>query len=304
MSQVVIVGSINMDLALDVQRHPAPGETVPGSGVVLSPGGKGANQAVAAASLGAEVSMVGAVGNDANAAVAMERLVASAIDRSHIRQTEAATGLAVVVVDGAGENTIIVVPGANGLVDGDFVDEAASLIRAASFVVMQGEIPLSGIERAAELTAGRLVFNHAPVVEVPASVLRQADPLVVNEHEGALALEMLTGRDPSSLPDEDVVRGLREAGCRSVVMTLGGRGSLVSDASTELAAVPAADVDVVDSTGAGDAFVGALVKGMAAGASLLEAARFASRVGAFACTRKGAQASYPTADDELPVLPQ
>ncbi|SDL20724.1 ribokinase [Tessaracoccus oleiagri] len=303
MSQVVIVGSINADLAVDVERHPLPGETLHGSDVVYSPGGKGANQAVAAASLGANVTMVGAVGNDANAEVALERLAASAVDRSRIRRTDAPTGLAIVVVDERGENTIIVAPGANALMDAAMVEEAADVVREADVVVMQAEIPVSGIERAAELVAGRLVFNLAPVTEVPREVLRRADPLVVNEHEGRLALRMLTGRDAADSTDEAIVDGLVAAGCRSVVMTLGSRGSIVHDGSGGAAAIPSAKVDVVDSTGAGDAFVGALVKGLAEGATLVDAARYASRVGAFACTRKGAQTSYPTTADPLPELP-
>lgn len=302
MSQVVIVGSINADLAVDVERHPLPGETLHGSDVSYSPGGKGANQAVAAASLGANVTMVGAVGNDANAQVALERLTASAVDRSHIRRTDAPTGLAIVVVDARGENTIIVAPGANALVDSAMVDEAADVVRGADVVVMQAEIPLSGIERAASLVNGRLVFNLAPVTEVPHDVLRKADPLVVNEHEGRLALRMLTGQDAAASTDEPIVDALVAAGCRSVVMTLGSRGSLVHDGTTEPTAIPSAEVDVVDSTGAGDAFVGALVMRLADGATLVDAARHASRVGAFACTRKGAQTSYPTAADALPEL--
>src|SRR5690606_21927540 len=135
MSQVVIVGSINTDLAVDVERHPLPGETLPGANVSLSPGGKGANQAVAAASLGARVAMVGAVGNDAYAPVAMERLVTSNVDRRYIVEAETSTGLAIVVVDASGENTIIVVPGANALVDERAVDRAADLVRDAAVVV-------------------------------------------------------------------------------------------------------------------------------------------------------------------------
>ncbi|AQP45544.1 ribokinase [Tessaracoccus flavus] len=303
--KVVVVGSINVDLSVDVVRHPMPGETLPGRDVVMGPGGKGANQAVAAARLGASVAMVGAVGDDANAAVALSQITASGLDRTHVRQAPRATGLAIVVVDADGENSIIVVPGANSLVDADAVEAAADAVRTAHVVVAQGEIPASGTIRAAELSSGRFVLNLAPVMELPVEVIHKADPLVVNEHEAGLVLAMLD-RDreiPLGETHSDVALALIEAGVRSVVMTLGARGSLVVDHQSELTSVPAATVTAVDSTGAGDAFVGALVSRLAEGESLVDAARFASRVGAFACTRPGAQESYPDLDDELPALP-
>ena len=302
---VVVVGSINADLSVEVARHPMPGETVPGRDASMGPGGKGANQAVAAALLGGAVTMVGAVGEDSNAQVALERIATSGLDHSHVRRVPGPTGLAIVVVADDGENSIIVVPGANGQVDSSFVDEAADVIRSADVVVVQGEIPESGTVRAAELATGRFVLNHAPVTPLPGEVIRQADPLVVNEHEGALVLAMLHP-DLAGLPDmshAEVAQALVAAGVPSVVMTLGSHGSLIVAPDSQLTAVPSARVTAVDSTGAGDAFVGALVLRLAAGESLVDAARFASRVGAFACTRPGAQASYPGVDDELPPLP-
>lgn len=301
---VVVVGSINADLSVAVARHPMPGETLPGSDASMRPGGKGANQAVAAARLGAAVSLVGAVGDDANALVALERISTSGLDHSHVRPVPGPTGLAIVMVDDAGENSIIVVPGANGQVDAAFVDQAAEAIRAADVVVVQGEIPASGTVRAAELATGRFVLNLAPVMPLPVAVIRRADPLVVNEHEADLVLRMLEpDRRPSTdMSHADVARALVAAGVPSVVMTLGSHGSLVVGRDTELTAVPPAPVTSVDSTGAGDAFVGALVTRLAEGQPLAAAARFASRVGAFACTRLGAQDSYPDASDALPPL--
>lgn len=302
---VVVVGSINADLSVDVARHPLPGETLPGRDASMRPGGKGANQAVAAARLGAAVAMVGAVGDDANATVALAGIIGSGLDRSGVRGRRGATGLAIVVVDGAGENTIIVVPGVNASVDAAFVDGASETIRGASVVVCQGEIPASGTARAAELTTGRFVLNLAPVMPLPREVILRADPLVVNEHEAGLVLAMLGPEREASQHDAhtEVARALVGAGVASVVMTLGAQGSLVVGRDTELTAVPSAPVTAVDSTGAGDAFVGALVSRLAAGETLVDAARFASRVGAFACTRPGAQDSYPGLDDQLPVLP-
>lgn len=302
---VVVVGSINADLSVEVARHPTPGETLPGRDASMRPGGKGANQAVAAARLGATVAMVGAVGDDANAEVALSGIIAAGLDRTHLGMVPGPTGLAIVVVDAVGENSIIVVPGANAHVDAAFVDEAADAIRAADVVVAQGEIPASGTVRAAELTAGRFVLNLAPVTALPLEVIRRADPLVVNEHEAGLVLAMLDPEREASQQDahSEVARALVGAGVASVVMTLGAQGSLVVGRDTELTAVPSAPVTAVDSTGAGDAFVGALVSRLAAGETLVDAARFASRVGAFACTRPGAQDSYPGLDDQLPVLP-
>ena len=303
--RVVVVGSINADLSVLVGRRPAPGETVPGDRALVRPGGKGANQAVAAALLGADVTMVGAVGDDANAAVALERIVASGVQNTDVHRLSGATGLAVVVVDKGGENSIIVVPGANQHVDAELVERSAETISAAAVVVAQGEIPAPGTARASALSTGRFILNLAPVIDVPAEVIRQADPLVVNEHEAQLVFDMLQpNRGGSSTQSHaELADGLLAAGIASVVVTLGEEGALVAEHDgAGVVAVPAAVIETVDSTGAGDAFVGALATQLADGRSLVDAARFASRVGAFACTRPGAQDSYPGTDDVLPPL--
>lgn len=301
---VVVVGSINADLSVQVMRHPAPGETVAGNSARVRPGGKGANQAVAAALLGADVTMVGAVGDDANARVALERMVESGLDSTHVRRVPGSTGLAIVAVDERAENTIVVVPGANQHVDAAHIEQAAATIRTADVVVAQGELPAVATARAAALTEGRFVLNLAPVISLPGDVIRRADPLVVNEHEGALALAMLQPGQPvtPTRSHADVARALVDAGIPSVVMTLGCHGALVVERGEEVTHVPAAKVDAVDTTGAGDAFVGALASRIAEGEQLVEAARFASTVGAYACTRPGAQDSYPDRDQALPAL--
>lgn len=296
---IVVVGSINADLRVRVGRHPKPGETLPGVGGGVSPGGKGANQAVAAALLGGQVRMIGAVGDDAHAVEALSILKSAGVDLSGVDLVPGPTGLALVVVADSGENSIIVVPGANGTVDARAAQRHSKAIADAGVVVVQGEIPAEGIEAAARLAKGRLVVNLAPVVPIDPATLRRADPLVVNEHEGALTLEGL-GRSAEGLDEESVVNALLQCGVPSVVMTLGPRGALVADGST-VEQVLSPRVDAVDSTGAGDAFVGALVGGLAQGDSLLEAARFAARVGAFACLSEGAQASYPSSGDTLPA---
>ncbi|ROS49546.1 ribokinase [Frigoribacterium sp. PhB24] len=308
---VVVVGSINVDQVVTVDRLPLPGETLIGSSMTLSPGGKGANQAVAAARRGARTVMIGAVGDDGRADDALPYLRSSGVDVSGVDTVPGPTGLAIVSVGGDSENTIVVVPGANGAVSASFVDGHADVLADAAVVVLQGEIPVDGIAAAVQHTGGRVVFNLAPVIDVPADVVKAADPLVVNEHEGRLLLAAWgagsaagaasDGSDEEArVDDESVVASLRAQGVTSVVMTRGAAGAIVSDASgTVLVASPR--VAAVDSSGAGDAFVGALAAGLAAGSSLLEAARDAVRVGAYSVTGVGTQASYPTLDDELPA---
>ena len=278
-------------------RHPQPGETLLGHGGAITAGGKGANQAVAAARLGAQVSFVGAVGSDAYAAPAMYYLQASGVDLTHVEASEEVTGLAVITVDEQGENTIIVVPGANALVSDSFVTTHSSPITASDLILLQGEIPAEGFAQAVELAKGRVVVNLAPIIEVDKQALLHADPLLANEHEAGLILEQL-GLSGQGAPAE-LAQRLREAGFASVVLTLGARGALVAEGA-ELIDVPSPRVTAVDTTGAGDAFAGALCARLLDGDSLVDAARFAARVGAFTVTGSGAQASYPDLTSELP----
>ena len=298
---ITVVGSINVDLISQVRRHPQPGETLHGTGGQMLPGGKGANQAVAAAKLGGDVRMIGAVGTDAQAEVGLAGLRAAGVDLTGVREIEVPTGLAIVTVAEDGENTIVVIAGANDSVDAAQITAAKDVIATSSIVVCQGEIPREGIEALPALVTGRFLHNPAPVMELDPAVLRTSDPLVVNEHEAALVLAQL---DPDAeVPEapEQIVGALREAGIASVVLTLGARGSLVADADGTHR-IPAAPVTAVDTTGAGDAFIGALAVGLARGETLPAAARLASRVGAFAATGQGAQPSYPSTGDELPQL--
>lgn len=295
---ITVVGSINADLTVNVERHPAPGETLLGTGGGITAGGKGANQAVAAAKLGAEVTMVGAVGPDANAAHATALLREAGVDLHHVEEVADVTGLAVITVDADGENTIIVVPGANAAVTAEFVQRHRDAIEGAELVLLQGEIPADGFTRAVALAGGRVVVNLAPVVEVAREALLRADPLMANEHEAGLILAQL-GLPATGTPEELATR-LVGAGFASVVLTLGAQGALVADGS---GVVPVASprVRAVDTVGAGDAFAGACCHMLVQGETLVDAARFAARVGAFAVTRPGAQPSYPAASDALPV---
>ena len=302
---IVIVGSINVDLMLEVERHPHPGETLLGGSGALLAGGKGANQAVAAARAGARTAMVGAVGSDANSETALEHLRGADVDLSAVRTVPGPTGLAVVTLAADGENTIVVVPGANATVTPDVVREAAAVIREAAVCIVQAEIPLPSVEEAVRLAheAGvRVVLNVAPAARLPWATLRSADPLVVNQHEAAILLHDGPARPGTTSPvtaAEAAAHELHAAGVPSVVVTVGGAGTVVVDSSgTHL--IPARPVTAVDTTGAGDAFVGALAAGLAAGRTLPEAAARATRVAAASVQHLGAQVSYPWKDDPLP----
>ena len=298
---IVVVGSVNVDLLAQVQRHPRPGETLHGTGGQMLPGGKGANQAVAAARLGARVAMVGAVGSDVQAEAALSALREAGVDLGHVAEIEGPTGLAIVTVAEDGENSIVVIAGANDAMDAARIRAAAEVISAARIVVCQGEIPRDGIEALPALVTGRFLHNPAPVMELDPAVLRASDPLVVNQHEAGLVLAQLAPGQEAPEDPEAVVAALRAAGIPSAVLTLGADGSLVAD-QAGVRRIPPAPVEAVDTTGSGDAFIGALALGLARGDDLATAARLASRVGAFAATGEGAQPSYPTAADELPAL--
>ncbi|HRA07523.1 MAG TPA: ribokinase [Propionicimonas sp.] len=299
-ARVVVVGSINVDLTVRSAHIPRPGETVPGSGPVIMPGGKGANQAVAAARLGANVSLIGAVGTDAYADVALRGLRDAGVQLDHVAQVDGPCGMAFITVDDQGENCIVVVPGANGHVDAARINEVADVIASAQLVVLQCELPLAAIERTIELARGRILLNLAPAVPLSTNCLLSADPLIVNEHEARQALALL-GALPSNSEEDDltVAEALLAQGLKSLIVTRGAEGALVADAEG-MTSIPSASVTVVDSTGAGDAFVGGVSAALARGASLRDAVRYGVQVGAYACTRPGAQPSYPSAGDALP----
>ncbi|GAB2511528.1 Ribokinase [Corynebacterium atrinae] len=297
---IVVVGSINADLTVRVARHPAPGETLMGAGGGVTAGGKGANQAVAAALQGASVAMVSAVGKDPYAAPATKHLRAAGVDMQSVAEVDGPTGLAVITVADDGENSIVVVPGANASVDAAYVDSCAGVIAAAEIVLLQGEIPADGFAAAVQHATGRVVVNLAPVIEVDREALLQADPLMANEHEAGLILEQL-GAGIASADPADLAQALLDAGFPSVVLTLGGAGAMVADAGGTTPIVTP-KVNAVDTTGAGDAFAGAFVARLTAGDSLVQAAEHAARVGAFAVTGEGAQASYPALTETLPEV--
>jgi len=296
MAEVFVVGSINQDFVLKVERRPQPGETVTNAELATHPGGKGANQAAAAALLGASVAFLGRIGDDDLGGPLLENLSHKGVDTRLVEKASGtATGAAFITVTPDGENAIAVAPGANRRLMPEDVDAVAGEIGAARVLVAQMEVPPASVRRAAEIATGggtRVLLNLAPMIEVPRELLELLDPLVVNEHEAAFLLgEKVEGVDAarSAAPD------LLSLGPKSAVITLGASGVVVADGSSE-AHLPAPEVEVVDTTGAGDAFVGALAARLAGGASLEEAAAYAVRAGAAAVTKEGAQGALPTPD--------
>jgi ribokinase len=295
---VVVVGSLNADLTITTDRLPSAGETVAGHDFAIRPGGKGANQAVAAVRLGSALSLVGAVGDDVHGNMLVQAADRDGIDTdSIVRIAGTSTGVAVIEVDANGENSIVVFPGANGRLAPHHVEQEAERIAAAAVVCLCLESPLETVIAATRLghKAGAIVMlNLSPFKEVPAEVLADADLLLVNEHEAA---QLLGSTDPI-LDWEATARGFTARGVRDVVVTLGARGSMVIQGGPEnlpvLTPIPAAPTSVVDTTGCGDAFTGAVADSLARGEGLVAAARRAAVVASMAAATEGAQDSYPT----------
>ena len=281
---IAVVGSINLDLVVAVERHPAPGETVVGGDRRELPGGKGANQAVAVARLGAEVAMVGRVGADAQGTRLRDHLANEGIDVEHVVvDDDTPTGMALIAVDGAGENTIVVSPGANARVGAGDVQAARDVLAGAAVTLLQHEVPVSAVDAAIVAAGGTVVLNPAPA----RALTRRVDVLVPNR--GELAGLTVRNGDPAELAHSFDLAA-------AVVVTLGSEGVLVVDRDrTERIEAPR--VNAVDTTGAGDAFCGALAQALAEGADLVEAARWAVRVAAVSVTRVGAQSGLPRRED-------
>lgn len=277
---VVVVGSANLDLVARTARLPRPGETVVGHGYTEVPGGKGANQAVAAARAGARVAFVGAVGDDHAGQLLLDVLTGEGVDVTHLKRVDGPTGRALIGVSDDAENSIIVVPGANSAVDASLVEDAASLLQSASVLLCQLEIPVDAVTRAFELAAtATRILNPAPAPEraLPDALLAGIDLLVPNEHE----LALLGGVDAL------LVRGVSR-----LVVTEGARGSTLHTSDGHLR-VPPHPVVPVDTTGAGDAFCGTLAARVALGDELKRALGAATTAGALATTRPGAIPSLP-----------
>jgi len=290
--RLVVVGSLNMDLIVNVPHLPRPGETVIGESLLRAPGGKGANQAVAAARLGASVTMIGRVGHDSFGRDLTRGLREEGVSTRWVRGSDRPTGAALIEVDDGGENTIAVAPGANADLLPEDVPRKA--IESASVAVAQLEVPLPSIEEAfrlARLSGVRTILNAAPARMVPGSLLDLADVVICNEVE----LAMLLGRPVLEGEETVAARALRSAPDQIVVVTLGERGALAI-AGAEAVEQPSYRVQVVDSTGAGDAFVAGFSIALQA-ADVSAALRLGCGAGALATTARGAQPSMPSLSD-------
>ena len=297
MKPLAVLGSLNMDLVVRSPRLPAPGETLLGGPFQTFPGGKGANQAVAIARLEAPVTLIGRVGADAFGAELLASAGQAGVDTGHIlRDKQAATGVALITVEDAGQNTIVVALGANGRVSPAQVQSSAAVIQEASLLVMQLECPLDAVTEAARLArlAGvRVLLNPAPAAPLPAELLKQVDILAPNQSE-------LAALQPG-LPVSEAAHRLQALGVPVVLVTLGADGvyMLAGDEETSL---PAFKVEAVDTVAAGDAFIGAFAVALAEGKPLHEAVRWGNAGGAIAVTRHGAQPSIPNRDELLKFL--
>jgi ribokinase len=298
--RVVVVGSANMDMVVRCERFPRPGETVLGNAFNMFPGGKGANQAVAAAKLGADVRFIGKMGADMFRTRLLESLVNDGVHVEHILEdpTEP-TGIAVISVDGCGENEIVVVSGSNMRLRSEEIEAQRALIRSADVLLIQLEVPLETVEAAARI--GReegctVVLNPAPASDISDALLAEIDFLTPNETEATV----LSGVEVIDVGSAELAgERLRERGAKAVVITLGATGALlVDDSGSRL--FPAFPADVVDTTGAGDAFNGGLAYALAEGSPVAEAVTLGNRVAAYSVAHAGAQTSMPTAREVLP----
>lgn len=288
MHKIVVLGSSNTDMTIKSERLPKPGETILGGVFVMGPGGKGANQAVAAQRLGGDVEFICKVGNDIFGDNAVAGYEKEGICTSHILKSDKASGTALILVDANAENCIAVAPGANGDLTPADVESVADVIRGAEYLILQLEIPVESVVRAAQIAheAGvYVILNPAPACALPAELFGYISLLTPNQTEIAL----LTGIEGDT---EKGVAKLREMGVKDVIVTLGSKGSLVCAGETS-EFVPSQKVQAVDTTAAGDTFCGALCVALGEGKSLADAARFATKASAITVQRMGAQASIP-----------
>ncbi|HMA09524.1 MAG TPA: ribokinase [Ramlibacter sp.] len=291
-ARIVVVGSANTDFVLRMPQLPSAGETVLGNEFRLVQGGKGANQAVAAARLGAQVTLVARLGTDSFGKEALAVYQNEGIDTSFIVQDDHAhSGVALIMVNERGENLIAVAPGANGQLTPEDVMAARAVIEQANCVIVQLEIPLEAVEAAvhlARLSRVPVILNPAPARRLPSELLRSVDYLTPNETEAAI----LAGEQGATADMDSLVRLPSVLGVPRLVVTLGSRGACILEGGQPVQ-VPAFAVSPVDTTACGDAFNGALAVALARGESLISAVRYANAAGALAATRPGAQPSLP-----------
>lgn len=300
-AKIIVAGSLNADLTIYTERLPSPGETLHGHGFAVNPGGKSANQAVSAAKLGGRVTLIGAVGHDANGEMLTASTAGAGVDVTHVRRVEEPTGVAVISVDASGENSIIISAGANATLSP--ADMSPEVFDGAGILCLCLEVPLETVQAAAQAGhdgGATVLLNLSPYAPITEELAQLTDVLLVNAHEASQFL------DGFALPAADApvsawlgaVEKFAARGLHKVLVTLGAAGSVVLESGTS--ADPAVRiaptvVEAVDTTGAGDAFTGAVAARLAAGDPLVEAARYASIAAALAATKKGTQTAYPSA---------
>ncbi|OPX42117.1 ribokinase [Ruminiclostridium hungatei] len=292
-NRITVVGSLNIDMVVTTPRLPVLGETILGSGFMTTPGGKGANQAVAAARLGGNVSMIGCTGDDIFGNSLLSNLAVNHVDIEHVKVIPSvSSGVAMIMVKD-GDNSIIVDPGANFMLTPEMIDSAEEEIKRSDVVVIQLEIPLPAVERAVDLAKkhGAIVLlNPAPARELPDVLLSRIDIFTPNESE----CETLTGMKADSIgAAKDAAVFLASKGITHPIITLGGSGAVYGNAG-KIFHRPAPEVEVVDTTAAGDCFSAAVALALSRGKNIAEAVEFGNIAGALTVTRKGAQASLPT----------
>jgi ribokinase len=287
---IVVVGSINMDLVARTARIPLAGQTLIGSDFATTPGGKGANQAVAAARLGYRVEMVGAVGEDVFGQALLDNLAAAGVGTAAVERVAGPSGVAPITVADNGENSIVVIPGANGKVDLASIDRHAALVRSAGMVLCQLEVPIATVCYVLALCAEAgvpVMLDPAPAAPLPEQIWRQVAWFTPNETEAALYLG-------ATIQPEEGAKRLLARGLRGVVLKRGGEGAYVAVAGGKAEWVRPFPVEAVDTVGAGDCFSGAFAVALLQGRDPWQSARFASAAAAISVTRRGAQASMPS----------
>lgn len=295
MKKILVIGSLNLDMVVNVDHTPTVGETILSDKMEMIPGGKGANQACAAGCLNGDVTMLGAVGNDMYADIQMDSLSRAGVNVSRIiRRPDTTTGVALITVNSDGDNCIVVISGANATLSCDDIDQNVDLLKEADIVIFQLEIPIDtvcyGAKKAKEL-GKTVILDPAPVPkEFPRELFRYVDIIKPNETE----LHMLTGIGHAEDHLQEACAKLRSQGVKNILVTLGGKGVYLDSEESGILRIPAIPVNAVDTTAAGDSFTAALAVMLAEGKSLSDAAVFANFVSAIAVTRKGAQSSIPT----------